>query len=168
MFMKSQRPKLEIPLTTFEIILQVLALMGLAAGLLTVFLSWNGLPDKIPTHFGLAGTADAWGGKGSLFILPGMVLGMYILLSIVERFPHTYNYLCEITEQNAEVQYRNARMMIVCLKTGIVWLFGYIEWVTVQVAMGKAAGLGASFLPVFLLLMFGTVGFFIYRMVKYR
>lgn len=51
---------------------------------------WPGLPDTIPTHFGIDGKPDAWGKKQSIFMLPaimgGMSLFVYLLLSNIRKF----------------------------------------------------------------------------------
>lgn len=165
---KNNRPKLEIPLSSFEIVIQLVSILGIVVIFLTLLLSWTKIPGEIPTHFGASGSADGWGGKSSLLFLPILMLVLYAMLSVIERFPQAYNYLGEITEQNAEFQYRNARMMISSLKVEIIFLFGYIEWKTVQVALNKSAGLGMGFMPVYLIILFGTSGFYIFRMVRNR
>ena len=41
---------------------------------------WPKLPDTMPTHFGLDGTADGWNGKGfGVFGLPLILLGAHHL-----------------------------------------------------------------------------------------
>lgn len=161
------RPKLKLPLSPVEKVIQVISVVGLTGIIIMLFTSWPSMPDKIPNHFGPSGKVDSWGGKGILFLLPIIMIFMYGLLTIIERIPHLYNYMCEITEENAEFQYRNARMMLTLLKTEIIFLFGYIEWQMMSTGLGKSRGLGIGFLPVYLLILFGTVGFFIYRMVKH-
>lgn len=167
MFAMNKRPKLKITFTPFEIIIQGISVLGIVIIVLTLFIFWSHIPDRIPTHFGQSGKADAWGGKGSLLLLPVFASIIYIILLVAESFPHTYNYLCKITEQNAEFQYRNARMLIGCMKLIIIYLLVYIEWKLVQVALNKAEGLGIGFLPVFIIILFGTIGFFIFRMLKH-
>jgi uncharacterized membrane protein len=53
------------------------------------FYLWPGLPDTIPTHFGIDGKPDAWGKKDSIFMLPaimgGMSLFVYLLLSNIRK-----------------------------------------------------------------------------------
>lgn len=163
-----KRPILKIPLSILEKVLEICSLAGMLAIFLNLFMVWGSVPNKIPTHFGPSGQADAWGGKGSLLFLPILVIAMYTLLTVIGRFPHIYNYLCEITENNARFQYQNARTMMVWLKTEIIFIFGYIEWKTVQVALGKTSGLGIGFLPVFLIVVFGTIGVYTYRMVRHK
>ncbi|NLG84106.1 MAG: hypothetical protein GX493_05750 [Firmicutes bacterium] len=46
---------------------------------------------------------------------------MYAVLSIVRRYPHRFNFPWEITEANAEAQYRIARHMLACLKAETIW-----------------------------------------------
>ena len=45
---------------------------------------WNKMPDQVPTHFNIAGNADAWSGKTSLIFLPGALgIGIYLLLLLI-------------------------------------------------------------------------------------
>tara|TARA_B100001123_G_C15327460_1_gene1030049 strand:- start:909 stop:1064 length:156 start_codon:yes stop_codon:yes gene_type:complete len=41
-----------------------------------------------------------------------------------------------------------------------MWLFAYIPWKTIQVALGQADGLGSAFLPVFLVILTATAIYF--------
>ena len=50
------------------------------------------LPDQVPTHFGVHGTADAWGSKYSILLLPilsilmgGSLLGMSVYAQKQEK-----------------------------------------------------------------------------------
>jgi uncharacterized membrane protein len=120
------------------------------------------LPETIPTHFDFSGEADGWGSKTTLFILPisGMVL--YIIMTVVGFFPHTYNYLWKITEKNAYNQYRLAKALMGCLKVEVIWMFLYLVWKSVSIAMGRIDSLGSVFTPVFLAVVFGTIGIYFY------
>ena len=69
---------------------------------------------------------------------------------------------------NAERQYGLCRRLLSALKTEIVWYFAYIEWRTVRTALGKTDGLGKMALPVFLLLLFATLGYYIWQSRKAR
>ncbi|MDD4146020.1 MAG: DUF1648 domain-containing protein [Clostridia bacterium] len=165
---KNKRPVLQLPLTSWEKSLEAISIWGVLLHFTLLFTSWESLPGKIPQHFGVTGAPDAWGGKGTLMILPITTLVMYLLLTIISKYPHTFNYLYEINEKNAEVQYRYARYMLVVLKAEIIWSFLYIEWITIQVALGKAKGLGNMFLPIFLIINFGTIGVYFYKARKER
>lgn len=80
-------------------------------------------------------------------------------MTVLEKYPHTYNYL-NLTEDNAQAQYKNGRLMINVLKNEIVILFSWINFQNIRVASGEAEGLGSFFLPVFLVILFGTLLFF--------
>lgn len=161
-----KRIKLDIPLSQLEKVLETVSLFTVIAMQVVQFLLWKDIPDRIPTHFGISGTPDAWGGKGSLILLPVVEIALYILLTIVSKFPHTFNYLVEITEQNARYQYQNVRTMMSWLKADLVIVFAYIQYRTILVALGHASGLGAGFILVFLLVLFVTIGYYIVRILK--
>ena len=67
---------------------------------------------------------------------------MYIFLTILNRYSHRFNYPFDITEQNAEAQYHLAKLMVQALKAEVIWIFFYIEWISIKDAMGKGMGLG--------------------------
>jgi len=67
--------------------------------------------------------ADSYGGKSNLLPLPIMATAMYIGLTVLEKFPWHFNYLTEITPENAEKEYRKAVNMARILKVLIVASF---------------------------------------------
>ena len=126
--------------------------------LLLVAGSWSSLPAEIPQHFGASGRPDATGARWTILVLPAVGVILYVALTVLARFPHKANYLWPITEENAARQYRLARTVLTAVKGEIVWFFGYVVQQTIQVATGSAEGLGAIFLPIFLVVTFGTLG----------
>jgi len=58
-------------------------------------------------------------------------------MSWMERYPHRYNYLWPITEENAETQYRLAREFIAGLKAICALLFLSIVWLSSELALGR-------------------------------
>ena len=115
--------KLEIPLSRFEIIVQVLALLVILYVTFFMILKYGDLPSTVPTHFNAAGEVDDWGNKSSLLILYVVILVMYIGLTVLERFPQIYNYPVPLTEDNIKKQYHLARSLITMLKLGVVCIF---------------------------------------------
>jgi uncharacterized membrane protein len=51
-----------------------LALVALAWG--AAALLYPGLPARVPTHWNLQGKVDGYGSKGTIFLLPGVMIGM--------------------------------------------------------------------------------------------
>mgnify|MGYP000288640196 CR=1 FL=1 len=144
------RPRIKIPLTPLEILLELLSLAGLAGAVWMLMKFWPELPAAIPKHFGPTGEVDAWGDRSSLYFVLGTNLFLYVMLTIVRRFPHTFNYPVRITADNAQRQYQLAIWYMALLKAQVVWLFVYLEWQIIQVALERSSGLGTWFLVVVL------------------
>lgn len=159
----ADRPIIKLPLTGYEKILEILSGLGVLFCVIITVAAWRIIPAEIPTHFGGTGTPDSWGGKESLVLLPVGSIILYALLTVINKYPHTFNYPWRITEENAKRQYLNARYLLALLKTEIILVFAYIQLMTILVALGKARGLGSLFLPVFLVIIFGTIGVYFYK-----
>lgn len=152
-----KRPVLDIPYSKLEVIIEAIAAVGILTMFVLIGVWWSKLPDQIPSHFGAAGLPDDWRSKGWIWLLPGIALAFYILLTVVSRFPQTFNLPWAITEENAERQYRIGRIMVQSLKAELIWILAYIQFGTIWVAMGKMNGLGFAFLFISLLVVFGTM-----------
>lgn len=50
----------------------------------------------------------------------------------------------------------------------IIAIFLYLEWQSIQIAFGNAKGLGVWVLPVFIIAILGTLGFYMYKMNKLK
>lgn len=163
---KEDRPILDIPNETIDWILlgigsvALLLMFGLPA------YYYHSLPDQIPIHFGPNGKPDSYTGKIMIWLLPAIGAIVYFGLLIINRFPHTFNYLTPITEENAYRQYRIATRMIYALIAMITSIFAYITHVIIQTALGEKSGLGTYFTPIFLVLFFGVLGYFIYQSIS--
>lgn len=162
-----ERPVLSIPKTPMEFFLNIIAILLLIGNFIYLWTQWETLPRQIPIHFNMAGEADGWGNKALIWLLPVLGVGLWIGLTILEKFPHTYNYL-NLTEQNVERQYKNARMMINALKNESIFFFVYLSWKSVQTAHGYQAGFGVWDILLFLLVIFGSLGFFTIRAFRIR
>ena len=161
---KTGRPVLKIPRSPLENVTEVLAVLGIIVHALTLFYYWSALPDVIPTHFGISGEADGWGSKNTLFVLLVMSVVSYVTMTVLNFFPHIFNYTVEITEKNARAQYSNARSMLNIIKVEMVYLFAYLTWGTVQVALGNASGLDVRIMIIAIILISVSPLYFIWRM----
>lgn len=164
----SVRPVLQLPKSSLEIGLETAAALALLTMAFVAIKRWPLLPETIPHHFGVSGKPDAWGGKWILWLLPGISLVLYVGITILSRYPHIYNYPWSITEENAATQYHLARTMLGALKAEIVLLFAYLQWQVIQAAFRESEGLGMAFLPIFLILLFGTIGVYFVKAYQAR
>ena len=156
---QSERPKTNPPLTTLDVVIEALAAVCLIIMFAQLIKVWSSLPDQVPTHFGANGKPDDWGSRSMMLILPMVVLVMYSGLTILSRFPHTFNFPVTITENNFEKQYKMAKTLLSFVKLSVIGIFLYIQVFTIRTAQGESAGLGVPFL------IFTIVGTFIPIMV---
>mgnify|MGYP000956875926 FL=1 len=58
------------------------------------------------------------------------------------------------------------RQLIIIIKAEFVVIFTYIGWRSIKVALEKVSGLGTGFLPVILVVIFGTLAIYIRKCLK--
>ena len=156
------RPRAEVSYSLRDWLAELLALAELLVAIVVVVAAWPGLSASIPSHFNAAGRPDAWSGKGILIAMPGVTAGLYALLTIASRFPRSFNVPWPITEANAQRQYAYAVSLLVWLKAEVTWMGAYLAFGIIRTAQGHAGGLSSWFLPLFLVVLFGTIGIYLY------
>jgi len=162
----TERPKIKLNPTTTDTIVEIIGwLLVLIIWVFTIT-NYAKLPETIPIHFNAAGQANGFGGKATILILPLIATVLYIVLTIINKFPQIFNYPTNITEENALAQYTNATRMIRYLKLIIVLIFGLVAFKTIQNANGQTDGLGIWFLPLTLGLIFIPLIYFIVKSFK--
>ncbi len=120
---KSNRPIIKIELRLFDKILEAIALLLLICTIILVAYYYKTLPEIIPTHFNFSGKLDDYGSKSSILTLPILSALLYIGLTVLNKYPQTFNYLSEITLDNAESQYRFATRFLRVLKIIVMITF---------------------------------------------
>ncbi|QUW20267.1 DUF1648 domain-containing protein [Sporosarcina sp. Marseille-Q4063] len=161
----NNRPILNLKITPLELFLNVITLAAFVGTIVYLISSWTIIPSEIPAHYNAAGEVNRWGSKGEILILPITALLMWIGMTFLEKFPHVYNYM-NLTKDNARAQYLNGRLLVNVLKNECVLLFSYLTWKGIQVAIGEHDSLGAWSSPVFLLIIFGSMVYFIMKSVR--
>ena len=164
--METERPKIKLIPTSADKLVDLLGLIILLALWALTITHYSTLPDTIPTHFNAAGEADGFGSKASIIGLPFIATLLFIGLTVLNRYPHSFNYPSPVTQDNALRLYTLATRMLRNLKLVLVIVFGGIEFMTIQHATGKAAGLGAWFLPLTLVLIFLPLIYFVIKSIQ--
>ena len=123
--------------------------------------SWGNIPDKIPGHYNFAGTVDRWGDKSELLVQLVVMAALFVLMTVLERFPRFWNTGVEITKENKDRIYGLLKHMITSLKLVIVLVFTYITLYST-----KAQPLSVWFLPIAVSLLLGTLAYYIRRMFR--
>ena len=156
-----ERQKIKLELTTIDKTLEILGWISILAIWILTITNYTNLPDIIPIHYNGAGQADGFGGKGNILTLPLISTVLYIGMTILNKFPHIFNYPTDITKDNVLRQYTNATRMIRYLKLIIVVIFGTIVLQTIRNVNGQTSGLGVWFLPLILGLIFIPLTYFL-------
>jgi uncharacterized membrane protein len=131
------RPVLKLARSRAENVVDGLTAIVLLASFGVALWYWPGLPARVPMHFNAAGKVDGWGPKSTVWLLPVVGLVLAAFLTVLSRFPHTFNYPCAITPENAERQYRMARLLLGIVKLSTVVLFCTLELMVCSAASGQ-------------------------------
>lgn len=142
------RPMVRPEIAPIDWILEAAALLGLMIFWGYVIYHFSGLPETIPSHFNVSGTPDDYASKSTFWVLPGVAMFIYILLSLIALIPYQFNYTVKITPANALIQYALAIRLIRYLKAAIIWIFFYIACATVRVVSTNEPGLTLWFIPI--------------------
>ena len=145
------RPVVKLPRSRAENVVDGLTAIVLLAWFRVALWYWPGLPARVPMHFNAAGKVDGWGPRWTIWLLPAVGVVLAVFLTVLSRFPHTFNYPCAITPENAERQYRMARLLLGIVKLGVAVLFCTLELMVCSAASGQnVLGVGFSWgrLPV--------------------
>lgn len=137
------RPKIKISLTRCDYILEATSLWLLVASFLYTWISYQNLPESIPSHYNIKGEVDDYGNKAIIFVLPAISLVLHVLLTVLSFFPQLFNYPVSITQANALKQYTLATKALRVLKISLTTTFALILWTVVNP--------GSSFFPPILL-----------------
>lgn len=162
----SQRPKLQIILTTPDRIIEAAGWVCLAALWVMTIIVYGNLPETIPTHFGVSGEADDYGSKMTLFILPVIGTLSFVGLTVLNYYPHAFNYPVDITAENAQAQYTNATRMMRYMKLSMVFIFSVLVFMIYKAAITGTESLGVWFLPVMLGIVLIPLGYFTIKAIR--
>jgi uncharacterized membrane protein len=139
-----------------------LAALGVLFTAGVVIVHYGSLPQRMPIHFNAQGVVNGWGDKSSLWMMPGLVFILYIVMTLVPLISPSMIHL-PVSAEKREAAAPIAMEMVGWLKAEIVWTFAILCVTMVRVGMGRTQGLGPWFAPVELVIVFGTVGFYLWR-----
>jgi len=151
---------------------KTLEIFGLAALAVLVWMTWdalqgvNRLPDRVPTHFDASGTPNAWGSPAGMLLLPVLAAALYLVMSIVVRFPDAFHYPVRVTAQNIARLQTVTLNMVAWLKMELTCLFAVLQWTFIQAARSGNGHLFPMILPVFIVVIFGTIGWHLLGIVR--
>lgn len=163
--MEMKKPKLDIEKPTVAKAFDVLVIALFAAALVYLLVQWSQLPNRIPAHFGVDGEVDRYGSSMELLLLPIIGIVMWMGMWILEKYPHTYNYL-NLRPENVETQYRYGVLFMNVIKNFSTLLFVFLIWQMTDIALARIATLNMPIFITILALLFGSMGVYVYKVMK--
>lgn len=118
-------------------ILETLTLVALGFLIVVTAIALYGpkpLPDRIPTHFDLAGHPNAWGPASDLAVLPFVAFVLYMFLTIVANYPSLTHHRGQVTPLSRRRMESLALGMIAWIKAEMVGIFVCIQITLIQAA----------------------------------
>ncbi len=152
---------MKLKYTKFQKAIELITIIFLLLIWIYLIVSWDNLPDKIPGHYNAAGIVDRLGNKSEILLTPIVSLVLYTLLTIVSYFPSIWNVPNKVTEENREFTYGNLKTMLILIKMEMVITYAYMTYCGI-----KTQSLGAWFLPLDLMVIFGTIIYYIIKISR--
>ncbi|HML69231.1 MAG TPA: DUF1648 domain-containing protein [Clostridia bacterium] len=153
---KIERNALDI----LETIVSLLCLVGVVVYLI---LAWDTIPAKIPAHYNAAGEVNRWGSKSELIVMPIISWLMFGLITLIEQYPSVWNTGVRITDENRAAVYRLLKNLIAVVKMFTLAMFG-----SLTVISSLSLNLPVWYILAFLVILFGTMAYFIVRLSRLR
>ena len=108
-----------------RLVTNVIGLVLIFGYALTLAILWKNIPQTVATHFNALGEADAFGSKLSLLAELALMIGMFLLLAVIERFPSAWNFPVRMTAENRGRLLMIGAVMLGTLKILIIGLLIY-------------------------------------------
>lgn len=112
--------------TWYDILFEFGCLLLLIGITIYLAVAWAGLPAEIPGHYNAWGQIDKYTGKGSLIALLLVAWALYLVMSVIERFPGLWNTGVAVTKENKHRIYRILKDMLKTVKLLVVIVFTYL------------------------------------------
>ena len=145
-----------------------------------VLLSYSKLPTEIPIHFNMAGEADGWGHKGTLFglillnfhtVLLCFVLNYFLIIrsennvDSLQLLNIPFLKKEELTEEQIYVVKQNSARMLAVANLVISLMFAMIYYDIIQTGLGKQTGLGFG-VEIMIILIFVPFIYYIWKIYR--
>lgn len=165
---KKDQPRLDLEPSSLQRGLTIVAWLGVGLNVAVIAHYWPLLPEQVPQHFDLQGEVDAWGARWWLLGLPVLSVVLVAGVTVLTRFPHTYNFLWPITERNAARQYELANDLMASIQATTAWIFAMVAWDICRLAVGRPSVVGPFLAPAMVALIFGATGWYFVRAYRER
>ena len=132
-----ERPRIKIDLTAVDYIVEIVSLLSILGAIALYVIYWIKAPDTVPIHYNIYGEADGYGSKSEMLILPICTVLFYVGLTILNKYPHIFNFPTAVTEENVLSLYKIATRGIRWMKLLCCLLFTYMIWHEVRIIINQ-------------------------------
>lgn len=164
----NERPRIKSELTGFDKIIEISGWIFLGFIWVLVIYNYSSLSDSIPIHYNIKGEVDGYSSKSSIFLLPILGTLIFVGLTILNKYPHVFNYPVQITAKNAENQYVSATRLIRYMKLAVLLIFHLIILNTLQIDGDSNYNLSFWILPSALVMIFIPLIFYVIKSFRTR
>jgi hypothetical protein len=139
--LKNNRPRINVPLEPLDNIVDLIS-----ATVLTMIVVYTAI------NFNASGEPDGFGDKIYIWLLPAIGIITFVVLFVLNKFPHFHNYKFNITEDNALKNYRFMTRVFRFTTLFIAILFIFIQYMMIEQGKGNATGFSAWFTPLIIVI----------------
>jgi uncharacterized membrane protein len=154
--------------TKFDIIPEAISIITLLTLFIFTYYLWPSVPEKIPNHFSFSGVPNSWGLKGALPTLVYVSVFIFLLFTVLSRFPRAINFPVKVNEENSKSHLQLRFSLILWIKAELVLATTYIGMQGMRIALGQSQGLGEYFGPIMLIVLIITGAIYIYRAAQLK
>lgn len=127
---RTERPVPASPAKSSRI-LEGVSVAVLVGAIVYAVISYVGLPQTVPVHFGPNGEPDSWGSKNEFLQAPIMIFLTTVLCITTARFPRVHNFPLEpATDAGWQALYTCSRNMLLWTSIGIGLMLVFVTYST--------------------------------------
>ncbi|HET7103900.1 MAG TPA: DUF1648 domain-containing protein [Terracidiphilus sp.] len=146
--------------------------VGLAALFIQLWMAWmavagpHRLPNRIPTHFDAAGNPNGWGSPTVLLFLVFVATSVYVVLTVVARFPARFNYPVRVTARTQQRVQDLTLDMLSWFKAELASLFAVLQWGMIKAARSGDGRLHVPVVTLFIVVLLGTGAWYLVAVLR--
>lgn len=159
---------LKRPFTSFDLLLEVVALSLLIKTVVMITEQYALLSDQIPIHYSFSGEPNGFGAKVLIWILPLLGFSIHGLLTLLGRRPDKLRYPVVITPENYQRQYSNLIRLIRFLKLVVSGIILWLTYETITNLNPNDSGIHPVMILIVSGIVIGVIGLFVYRSYRMR
>lgn len=127
---RTERPVPASPAKSSRI-LEGISAFVLVAGVIYAVVTYVGLPQIVPVHFGPNGEPDDWGDKNQFLLAPIMLCMVTLFCLVIARFPRIHNVpKTPSTAEGWQALYTCSRNMLLWTSIGVGLMLVFVTYST--------------------------------------